>query len=86
MVLLPFPTPLAKPVLLTVATEVFEELQVTEFVRFCVLPSLYLPVAVNCCVLPFAIDGFAGVTVIDESTTAPVTFRFVEPVIEPEAA
>ena len=86
MVLLPFPTPLAKPVLLTVATEVFEELQVTEFVRFCVLPSLYLPVAVNCCVPPFAIDGFAGVTVIDESTTAAVTFRFVEPVTEPEAA
>jgi hypothetical protein len=40
MVLLPFPTPLAKPVLLIVATEAFEELQVAELVRFCVEPSL----------------------------------------------
>jgi hypothetical protein len=32
--------PLAKPVLLIVAVEVFEECQVTEFVRFCVEPSL----------------------------------------------
>jgi len=40
MVLLPGPTPLAKPVLLIVPTEVFEEVQLTEFVRFCVEPSL----------------------------------------------
>ena len=40
MVLVPVPTALAKPVLLMVATEVFEELQVAEFVRFCVEPSL----------------------------------------------
>jgi hypothetical protein len=65
MVLLPVPTPVANPVVLIIATEVLEELQVTEFVRFCVLPSLYVPVAVNCCVPPFAIDGFAGVTIID---------------------
>jgi len=36
----PTPTALAKPVPLIVATEVFEELQVTEFVRFFVEPSL----------------------------------------------
>ena len=36
----PVPTAIAKPVLLIVATEVFEELQVTEFVRFFVEPSL----------------------------------------------
>jgi hypothetical protein len=65
IVLLPGPTPLAKPVLLIVPTEVLEEVQLTEFVRFWVLPSLYLPVAVNCCVLPLAIDGFVGVTAID---------------------
>ena len=40
MVVLPVPTPLAKPALLIVATEVCEELQVTEFVKFCVEPSL----------------------------------------------
>ena len=40
MVVLPVPTPLAKPALLIVATEVCEELQMTEFVKFCVEPSL----------------------------------------------
>ena len=37
---IPVPTAAAKPVLLIVATEVFEEPQVTEFVRFFVEPSL----------------------------------------------
>jgi hypothetical protein len=37
----------ARPLPLIVATACVEELQVTEFVRFCVLPSLYDPVAVN---------------------------------------
>ncbi len=32
--------------------------------------SLYVPVAVNCCVRPFATDGFAGVTAIDISVGA----------------
>jgi hypothetical protein len=40
MVVLPVAAPLAKPVLLILATEVFEEIQVTESVRFCVEPSL----------------------------------------------
>jgi hypothetical protein len=31
-----------------VATLVAEELQLTEVVKFCVLPSLNVPVAVNC--------------------------------------
>jgi hypothetical protein len=39
--------PVAKPLALIVATAVFEEFQVTEFVRFCVLPSVKVPVAVN---------------------------------------
>jgi hypothetical protein len=34
---------------------------------------------------PFTIDGFAGVTAI-ETSTGPVTVRFVEPLIEPEVA
>jgi hypothetical protein len=33
------------------------------------VPSLKLPVAVNCCVLPGPIDGFGGVTAIDTSDT-----------------
>jgi len=39
IVLLPADTPVAKPELLTVAMAVLEELQLTAFVTFCVLPS-----------------------------------------------
>ena len=35
--------------LLMVATELEEELHATEAVMFCVLPSVNVPVAVNCC-------------------------------------
>ena len=44
-----------------------------------------MPVAVNCCVAPNKIDGFAGATAIETRVGAP-TVRVVEPVIEPEAA
>ena len=47
IVVVPVPAPVAKPDALTVATAEFEDNQVTEFVRFCVLPSLKVPVAVN---------------------------------------
>jgi len=50
-----------------------------------VLLSLNVPVAVNCCVSPWAIDGFAGVTAIDCSTAA-VTVSVVEPVTPPNIA
>jgi hypothetical protein len=40
MVAPPGATPVAMPVLLMVATAVLEELQVTELVRFCVVPLL----------------------------------------------
>jgi len=53
MVLVPVPTAVAKPPLLIVATPVFDELHVTVEVMFVVLASLYVPVAVNCCVAPF---------------------------------
>ena len=49
------------------------------------MPSLKVPVAVNCSVSPLAIEGFAGVTLIDESVAA-VTVSVVEPVIAPETA
>ena len=42
-----------------------DELQVTESVRFLLLPSLYLPVAVNCWVVPLATCALDGVTVIE---------------------
>jgi hypothetical protein len=43
-------------------------------VRFCVLLSLNVPVAVNCCVSPTGIEGSLGPTVIDTKVSA-VTAR-----------
>jgi hypothetical protein len=48
MVVLPAPVPVAKPAELIVAMAVFVELQETVPVRFWVVPSLYVPVAVYC--------------------------------------
>ena len=36
-------------------------------VRFCVVPLLYVPVAVNCCLAPAAMEELAGVTAIETS-------------------
>src|ERR1700731_995204 len=74
MVVDPRPTAVASPAVLIVATLAAEELHVAVLVRFCVLASVYVPVAVNCCALPLAIDGFAGVTAIDTNVGA-VTVR-----------
>ena len=67
----------ARPDALTVATAELEEDQFTEFVRFCVLPSLNVPVAVNWSVVPFAIDVLGALIVIDCSTAA-VTASAIE--------
>ena len=67
MFVVPTPTPVARPVALIVAAEMFDDAHVTELVRFCIVPSLNVPVAVNCCVRPLAIEGFDGVTAIDVS-------------------
>jgi hypothetical protein len=61
------------------------ELHVTVPVKFCVEPSLKVPVAVNCWVLPLVIDGFAGVTAIDCSVAA-VTVSTVAPEIDDDVA
>ena len=82
---LPTPAPVARPAALIVAVVVVPEDQVTVDVKFCVVPSLNVPVAVNCCVAPLAIDGFAGVTAID-CRVAAVTVRVVEPLIAPDVA
>ena len=71
--------------MLIVATVVVNELQVTELVRFWVLVSLNVPVAVNCCVVPLGIEGLAGLTAMDTSVAA-VTVSVVEPVTLPEVA
>src|SRR5436190_1956032 len=56
--------------LLIVATPVADELQVTWVVRSCVVLSLKVPVAVNCCFVPFAMLGVVGVTVIVDRVAA----------------
>ena len=48
IVLVPTPTPVAKPPVVMVAVEVVAEAHVTDAVRFWVLLSLKVPVAVNC--------------------------------------
>ena len=43
----PTAAPVATPFVLMVATAVLEDVQITELVTFCVLPSVKVPVAVN---------------------------------------
>jgi hypothetical protein len=81
----PGATALAIPPVFTVATEVTDELHCTDMVRFCVLPLLYFPVAVNCWVVPAATDATVGVTEIDMRTAA-LTFKVAELLIAPEEA
>jgi hypothetical protein len=59
--------------------------QVAEFVTSCVLPSLKVAMASNCCVLPSGIAGFAGVTA-SEIITAEVTVSALDPLTEPALA
>jgi hypothetical protein len=75
----------AKPALLIVAVVVLDDAHVALAVRFCVELSLYVPVAVNCCVPPAATDGFTGVTAIDTSVAA-VTASVVLPEMAPLVA
>lgn len=53
IMLVPAETPVASPLEFIVATLVVAEVHVTVDVIFFVLLSLYVPVAVNCCVAPF---------------------------------
>jgi hypothetical protein len=87
MMVLPIPALLARPLALIVATVAVEEDQVVsgEEVKTCVELSVYVPVAMNCCCRPRAIEGFAGVTAIETSAAAP-TVRRVEPDMEPRVA
>ena len=85
MVAEPETNPSATPLGEMVVTVVFDVDHFTELVRFCVLPSVKVPVAVNCSVSPRATEGLAGVTAMDTKAAAE-TVDVVEPVIVPEAA
>ena len=65
MVVVPVEMPEASPVWSIVATAGIEEVHVAWPLRSRVLPSEYVPVAVNCCETPVEMLGLAGVTEID---------------------
>ena len=83
------PTAMASPLepaaLLTDAIVVSDAVHVTEAVRFWVELSVYVPVAVNCWVVPSVMLGLSGVIAIDTSVAA-VTVNPVEPETAPSAA
>lgn len=74
-------SPFVSGPLLTVATVAFEELQCTVVVTLCVLPSVKVPVAVNCCVVPRGIEGIAGVIAMDDNRAGEIV-SVVNPIIE----
>src|SRR5271154_499945 len=74
---IPVASPLLGDALLTVATEAGDEVQVTEPVRPCVLPSVNIPTALNCVPVCSATVALGGETctdfrVDDATTTAAV--------------
>ena len=81
----PMPALVARPLASMLAVEVVFDDHATVPVRSCMLPSVNVPVAVNCCFVPSAIDGTGGVTAMDASAAA-VTLNVVVPVTGPEVA
>jgi hypothetical protein len=77
--------PLEPDALLMVATPAVNEFQVTDVVRFCVVLSEYVPVAVNCRVVPLTMPGLVGVIAMDTSV-AELTVNVVDPVMPPDIA
>jgi hypothetical protein len=83
----PAATPVARPPVEIVAVAVVDEVQVAIADTSCVVPSLNVPVAVNCWVAFIAIDMLAGMTAMDVSVAIPdVTVSVVEPLTVPLAA
>ena len=77
MVAVPLATGVARPLLLTVATVIWDDLHVTCMVISWLFPLEYVPEAVNCWVTPTGMLGLAGVTDMEASLlvgpTPPVT-------------
>ena len=89
IVVFPDPAVVASPmlpaVLLITATVFSEDTQFTIAVMSVLVPSLYVPVAVNCCVEPDGMDGFCGEMEIETSVAA-LTVRLAVPFTDPDAA
>jgi len=65
--LVPVLTLVARPAVLMVATAAVRDFHITAVVMSAVEASLKVPVAVNCCVRPRAMEGLGGVTAIEVS-------------------
>jgi hypothetical protein len=65
--LVPIPAAVTDPLAVIVATLGVSELQVAEPDKFRVVWSEKVPVAVNCSVVPFAIERFVAVTAMETS-------------------
>ena len=85
MLAVPLPALDTSPALLMVAVARVSDDHAAVAVRSIVLPSVNEPVAVNCWVVPSAMEALAGATVI-ETRAAAVTVSVVEPVMLPEVA
>src|SRR5271156_4823584 len=71
MLVVPAATPVTRPLdPLIVAAAVLDDVHTTPVVNGAVVPLLYVPVAVYCCVSPAAMLAGAGVTAIDCSVAA----------------
>ena len=81
----PAAMPAAKPLEARLAIAGAEELQITDVVTSAWLPSLKVPVAVNCWLAPAAMLAFAGFTATDKSV-AGVTVSNEDPATEPAFA
>jgi hypothetical protein len=82
MVVDPAAAAVARPAAVMVAVAVLELVQAAVEVTFAVDPSLYVAVAVNCCVAPAAMLGAAGVTAMEESDfTAAITVNVAVPLM-----
>ena len=84
MVAVPPATVVTKPLLVTFAANILDELQVTREVISWLVPSEYAPEAENCWVNPTCIPDLTGVTSM-EDRIAEVTVKGVLPEIVPEA-
>jgi len=89
MLVVPVPTLVATtcvpPTLLTVATDSLSTLHCAVCVMSWVVPSVNVPVAVNCRFVPSGVEASAGVTAT-ETGIAGLTVSVFEPIIDPEVA
>jgi hypothetical protein len=66
----PMDFPVAKPKRLIFKTPEGELVQVTKLVRSCVVPSVYVPLAANCAVVPSGIMEWFSITAMETSAAA----------------